>query len=313
MEGVDTSKKVDHDLRMFDIAANLSDESFQGIYHGKKAHEPDFEVVMNRARQYGVEKFLFSAGYIEDAVKSYDLATKSEDYFMTIGVHPCRATEVYKDEGTVETYHEKIEKTIEEHFVDKSKLVAVGECGLDYDRFHYADKDSQMAAFPFHFDMAEKYNLPMYLHSRATGLEFIDIVKKNRDKFPTGVVHSYTGDEEELKEILELDLYVGINGCSLKTEENCEIVKKIPLDRLMLETDCPYCDIRNSHFSSQYVKTKIPKVAKKKYNPEKMCKERNEPCTMIQVLEAVAGIKDVSEKEVAEAAWENTMKMFKLE
>lgn len=76
----------------------------------------------------------------------------------------------------------------------------------------------------------------------------------------------------------------------MKTEENCEIVKKIPLERIMLESDCPYCDIRNTHFSSQYVKTKIPSVRKRRYNPDKMCKERNEPCTMIQVLEAVGKI-----------------------
>ena len=92
----------------------------------------------------------------------------------------------------------------------------------------------------------------------------------------------------------------------------------------MLETDCPYCEIRNSHFSSKHVKTKFPKAPKKKYKPEKMCKERNEPCTMIQVLEAVgmylahflsniAGLKEISEEELAEAAWENTMKMFNFE
>ncbi len=80
----------------------------------------------------------------------------------------------------------------------------------------------------------------MYLHSRSTNGDFTDIVKKNRDKFSTGVVHSFTGDEEELNEIIDLDLYIGINGCSLKTMENCDIVKKIPLDRIMLETDCPY-------------------------------------------------------------------------
>ena len=105
--------------------------------------------------------------------------------------------------------------------------------------------------FPFHFDLAEKYNLPMYLHSRSTEGDFARIVKENRSKFSTGVVHSFTGDEQELQELLDLDLYIGINGCSMKTKENCEIVKKVPLDRIMLETDCPYCEIRNSHHSSQ--------------------------------------------------------------
>ena len=250
---------------------------------------------------------------IEDAKKSYDLSVKSEDYYITIGVHPCRASEVFKDNGTVESYQKSIEETIETYFQDKSKLVAIGECGLDYDRFTYADKETQLKAFPFHFDLAEKYKLPMYLHSRATEGDFIKIVKEHREKFSTGVVHSFTGDEEELQGIIDLDLYVGVNGCSMKTEENCEIVKKIPLDRIMLETDCPYCEIRNSHFSSKYVKTQIPKAPKKKYKADKMVKERNEPCTMIQVLEAVAALKEVTEKELAEAAWENTVKMFNLQ
>ena len=129
----------------------------------------------------------------------------------------------------------------------------------------------------------------MYLHSRATGGDFTKMVRENRDKFSTGVVHSFTGDAEELQEIIDLDLYIGINGCSMKTEENCEIVKQVPLDRIMLETDAPYCDIRNSHHSAQYVKTKFPKCTRKKYKAEKVLKDRNEPCTMIQVLEAVAG------------------------
>ena len=86
-----------------------------------------------------------------------------------------------------------------------------------------------------------------------------------------------------------MDLYIGINGCSLKTEENLEVVKKIPLDKIMLETDCPYCDIRNSHASSKFIKTPFPKVTKEKYKcGEKMNKDRNEPCTMIQVAEVVS-------------------------
>ena len=95
----------------------------------------------------------------------------------------------------------------------------------------------------------------MYLHSRSTKGDFSRIVKENRHKFSTGVVHSFTGDIEEMKELVDMGLYIGVNGCSLKTEENLEMVKKIPLERIMLETDCPYCDIRNSHASSKYVKT----------------------------------------------------------
>ena len=65
----------------------------------------------------------------------------------------------------------------------------------------------------------------MYLHNRNTGLDFFNIIKENRNKFTTGVVHSFTGTKEELDLILHYDLYVGINGCSLKTKENIEVVK----------------------------------------------------------------------------------------
>jgi len=87
-----------------------------------------------------------------------------------------------------------------------------------------------------HFDWAQKYNLPMYLHSRNCKADFVRIVRENRHKFNTAVVHSYTGDEEELNSLLEMGLYIGVNGCSLKTTENIEIVKQIPLDRIMLES-----------------------------------------------------------------------------
>ena len=65
----------------------------------------------------------------------------------------------------------------------------------------------------------------MYLHSRATGREFTEIVKANRHKFPTAVVHSFTGDLQEMRDLVDMDLYIGINGCSMKTEDNCEVVR----------------------------------------------------------------------------------------
>lgn len=136
----------------------------------------------------------------------------------------------------------------------------------------------------------------MYLHSRNCEEDFVEIISKNRDKFSTGVVHSYTGTLSELKKLLDLDLYIGVNGCSLKTEENLEIVKHIPLDKIMLETDSPYCDIRNAHASKKILGDRLFKEKdKKKYDEEFLVKGRNEPCKIVEVSKVVAKLLDVSE------------------
>ena len=147
-------------------------------------------------------------------------------------------------------------------------------------------------------------------------MEFAEILRANRDKFPGAVVHSFTGDIDEMKALVDMGLYIGVNGCSLKTEENCEVVKQIPLERILLETDCPYCDIRNSHAGSQHVKTVFPRKNKDKYDPQDseftIVRDRNEPCTIVQVVEVVAALRDISCELLCSAAWENSMKLFNL-
>ena len=296
-------------LKIFDIAANLSDGTFKGEYHRKKHHEPDFDKVIERGRKYGVQKYLFAAGYIEDALDSHSLAMKSDDFYSTIGVHPCRASEPFKNGGDLDDYFNKIREILK---TDNHKYIAIGECGLDYDRFQFADKETQLKVFPKHFELTEEFNLPMYLHSRSTDGDFVKIIKENRQRFPGGVVHSFTGTKEELQEFIEMDLYIGVNGCSLKTQENLDVAKLIPLERLMIETDCPYCDIRNTHASSKFVKTKFPQVKKEKYSEDKLVKDRNEPCTIVQVIEVLAALYEIDEEQLCEIAWNNTLKMFNL-
>ena len=84
-----------------------------------------------------------------------------------------------------------------------------------------------------------------------------------------------------MNEYLSLDLFIGVNGCSLKTQENCEVVKKIPLDRILLETDAPYCDIRNTHASVSLIKTNFDKIKKEKMKKGLICMGRNEPCMIV--------------------------------
>lgn len=266
--------------KLFDIAANLCDEKFKGIYNGKKYHNEDISSVVSRAKEYNVHKMLFASGHISDAHDSWQLSQISENYYITIGTHPCRATEAEKEsqEKGFDFYYDEMANLITKY---KNKCVAVGECGLDYDRFHYSVKEHQIKHFPIHFDLAQKFNLPMYLHNRNTSGDFVRIVKENRHKFNYGVVHSFTDDLNELNSCLELDLYIGVNGCSLKTKENMEVVKKIPLDKILLETDAPYCDIKTTHDSYKLIDTQFNRVKKEKFAEGCLLKERNEPCMIM--------------------------------
>ena len=146
-------------VKLFDIAANLSDERYKGEYYGGKLHEPDFDLVIQRANQYGVRKFLFGVGYFQDQVDSYELSLKSDDFYCMFGVHPCRAREPFIDYEKFREEEKEAQdlssdevvtryiKKMDDYYAQcskKEKYIAIGECGLDYDRFEYADKETQL-------------------------------------------------------------------------------------------------------------------------------------------------------------------------
>jgi TatD DNase family protein len=153
----------------------------------------------------------------------------------------------------------------------------------------------------------------MYLHNRNTDEDFINIIKENRNKFNKGIVHSFTGNENEMNNFLNLNLYIGLTGTSFKTKENIEVAKKIPLDKLIIETDAPYCEIKRTSEGYKYIETFFDgKLKKEKMKKGFICKERNEPCTMIQVLEVISKIKNVDKEEVCKMVYKNSLDLFGL-
>jgi TatD DNase family protein len=129
-----------------------------------------------------------------------------------------------------------------------------------------------------------------------------------------GVVHSFDGSAEDRDRILDLGLHIGINGCSLKTEENLAVVAGVPADRLMLETDCPWCEIRPSHAGYKLVQSRFeawPAVDKKKWREGALVKGRNEPHNIRQVLEVVAAVRKEDPEQLAETVYANTERVFK--
>lgn len=121
----------------------------------------------------------------------------------------------------------------------------------------------------------------MFLHSRSSESDFYDIVKAHRDEFPGGVVHCFTGSAKEMKDLIDLDLYIGVSGLSFKTEENIDVVKQIPLDKILVGTDCPFCLIKPDYAGAQYIKTQFDFTPKGNYKCDKLVSGRNEPCNIV--------------------------------
>jgi TatD DNase family protein len=159
--------------------------------------------------------------------------------------------------------------------------------GLDYDRIQFCDPETQRIWFERQFEITRATGLPMFLHMRAAAEDFTAIVRANLDGFNGGCVHSFTGTWEEARALLDLhpDIYVGINGCSLRTDESLEVVKKLPNDRIMIETDAPWCGIKPSHPGHSSIQTKWPAKDKKKrggIDTGETVKDRSEPCHIAQ-------------------------------
>jgi TatD DNase family protein len=118
---------------------------------------------------------------------------------------------------------------------------------------------------------------------------------------------------ELAQEFIDLGFYIGLNGCSLKTKENLDVVRGLPLSKILLETDCPYCEIKPTHAGFQYIQTKFEKRIEKKFELGKGVKGRNEPYQIIQVAEVIAGTKNIPLQEVTDACYKNSMDLYNFE
>ncbi|KAE8790573.1 hypothetical protein D1007_35086 [Hordeum vulgare] len=218
-----------------------------------------------------------TGGSLKESREALEIAETDGRLFCTVGVHPTRCGE-FEESGDPEGHFQALLALAKEG-IEKGKVVAVGECGLDYDRLQFCPSDIQKKYFEKQFELAEAVKLPMFLHMRAAGEDFSEMLSQNLYRFPGGVTHSFTGTAEEREKLLSIEnMFIGINGCSLKTIENLEIVRGIPAERMMIETDSPYCDIKNTHAGIQFVKSIWPSKKKEKYEPGITVKGRNEPC-----------------------------------
>jgi TatD DNase family protein len=254
-----------------DIGVNLSNKQFK----------QDQAEILLKAQQAGVSKIVITGTDLEESKRAITLA-EAHNQFATVGIHPHDAKDNSND--------------IFEQIVELSKhnkAVAVGETGLDFNR-NYSTPEDQILSFEKHIELAKTSNKPMFLHERDAGSVMAEIIEKHRDDLSDVVIHCFTGSKEDLQRYLDLDLYIGITGWICDERRGFHLhnlVKSIPSNRLMLETDAPYLLPR----------TLSPKPKNR----------RNEPKYLPHIGEYVAELLNKSTEQLAEETFENTQRFFR--
>lgn len=202
---------------IFDTHSHYDDEKFN----------PDREELLSSLQSQGVSHIVSCGCDIETTKFNFDLSKKYDFLYFASGFHPeCLEGATLDDL-----------KIIEEYAKDK-KCVAIGEIGLDY-HWMSSTKEVQKEFFTAQIELAKKMDLPVIVHDREAHGDTLDILKETK---PKGVVHCFSGSVEMAREIIKLDMYIGFNGVVTfnNARKSLEVAKEIPLDRLVLETDCPY-------------------------------------------------------------------------
>ncbi len=260
--------------QLIDIGANLTHDSF----------DRDRDAVIDAARAVGVQRMLVTGASAQGSRQAADLAAAYPGIlFATAGVHPHHAAEYTSDTGPLLA-----------SLLERSDVVAVGECGLDYFR-NFSPLAAQKQAFTAQLELAVSCRKPVFLHQRDAHDDFVNILAAYLPQLSGGVAHCFTGTRGEMQEYLDMGLYIGITGwvCDERRGHDLQAaVPHLPLDRLLLETDAPYL---------------VPRDL-----PEKMPARRNEPRVLPHILSTVARLMEREEADVAAAATANTEQLFGL-
>ena len=254
-------------VKYYDIGLNLFCKQF-----------PDPEKIIREAEEAEVGCILTGTDRKEN--QKIDEFTKTHGVFGTAGIHPHNADSAKQED------FELIEKIIK----NNPRIVAVGECGLDFDRM-FSTKENQIRCLEKHIVLAEKLGKPLFLHERSAAADFAGRFKKHPDICKKSVVHCFTGDRKSLEQYLSMGFAIGITGwiCDdRRAKELREAVKIIPLDKILIETDAPYLTPRNIEGLGR---TNIPQ-------------------NIVYVVKDLAKYMKVAEEELIWHAKENTERIF---
>ncbi len=251
---------------LIDSHAHLDDRRF----------DDDREMLIANFKNNNVELVINIGADLKTSVASVELADKYESIYAAVGVHPHSAKEV--NTLVMENLRE---------LTKNKKVVAIGEIGLD---FHYdnSPRDVQRKWFIEQLKLAKELDLPVIIHTREASQETFDILKNNQDGTVRGVLHAFSGSPEMALEYIKMGFLISIGGPV--TFKNARVVREVaeavPLDKLLIETDCPYL------------------------TPEPYRGKRNEPVYVKYVAEKIAEVKGISYDKLVKASNENAKKLF---
>jgi len=253
---------------LFDTHAHLNEEAFA----------EDLEEVLIRAQEAGVS-YIANMGYdLPSSRRAVEIAKAHSCCYAAVGIHPQDA-----DTVTAETY-EELKKLLQ-----GPKVVAVGEIGLDYYR-DPTPKDLQQAVFREQIQIAKEFKLPISIHDRDAHGDILQIIKEEQAGEYGGILHCFSGSWEMAKVCINSGFYISLAGpVTFKNARRLqEIAPKIPLDHLLLETDCPYLA------------------------PEPYRGKRNEPAYVAEIAKFVADLRQMDWEELAEITSSNAKRVFRL-
>ncbi|MDA3844499.1 MAG: TatD family hydrolase [Candidatus Kapabacteria bacterium] len=251
---------------MIDTHAHLDFEAF----------DEDRDGLVERAKEAGINKIIIPGVDPKDFDRLIDTANKYENVYCGIGIHPHNAAEVDSD----------LLRKVSEYSAE-SKVVAVGEIGLDY-YYDFCPKDKQQEVFREQLRIAKNRDLPIIVHNREADEDVLRILEEEKDERLRGVLHCFSSDTATMRRAVELGFHVSFTGnITFKKSTLADVVREVPMDRVMIETDSPFM-------------TPVPNRGK-----------RNEPAYVKLVAEKIAEIKSLSIDEVIKMTTLTAEKLFK--
>ncbi len=244
-------------------------------FAGKPYNSENVKLIMSESKDC-VKKIITISNNLNEILLNKKLCIDNENLYYTGGVHPHNAKSINKLDDLDVIYSLSFD----------SKFIAVGECGLDYNRM-FTPKEKQSEVFDYQIKIAKKLNKPLYMHCRDAFDDFYQIIISNG--YFNGVIHCFTGNKDQAKKLCDLGFYLGITGWLLDKRRNQELyeaIKYIPIEKILVETDAPWLSIDKSR--------------------------KSHPLDTCEIVYEIARIKKMDPIKLGHQIYTNTVKLFSL-